>query len=131
MRSRNVAGLVAAGAALGLFWCREPVRAHDPSLLRYQETQAVPHDRTSEEMLSRLAALSKRTGTTLVRDITALVGAGPTQKELSSASGQTTDWLLPNHDYAGQRFVKLDAITPRNVASLVPHCMYQVGETTP
>ena len=36
---------------------------------------------------------------------------GPTQQELNSAAG-STEWLLPNHDYAGVRYVNLDQIRP-------------------
>ena len=35
---------------------------------------------------------------------------GPSQDELNAAHART-DWLLPNHDYAGQRFVDLQHIT--------------------
>jgi alcohol dehydrogenase (cytochrome c) len=33
--------------------------------------------------------------------------------------------MLPNHDYAGVRYVKLDQITPDNAASLRPVCAFQ------
>ena len=41
---------------------------------------------------------------------------GPTQAELD-AGGESVEWLLPNHDYAGRRFVDLKRsgeITLRN-----------------
>jgi alcohol dehydrogenase (cytochrome c) len=50
--------------------------------------------------------------------------AGPTQEELNQAT-RSTEWLLPNHDYAGVRFVDLKQITPANAASLRPVCMFQ------
>jgi alcohol dehydrogenase (cytochrome c) len=49
---------------------------------------------------------------------------GPTQQELNQAD-RSTEWLLPNHDYAGVRYVDLEQITPANAASLRPVCMYQ------
>ena len=42
---------------------------------------------------------------------------GPTQAELD-AGGESVDWLLPNHDYAGQRFVDLKQIGRENAAQL-------------
>jgi alcohol dehydrogenase (cytochrome c) len=68
---------------------------------------------------------------TTKRDITALLGGGPTQAELTAAGGKTTDWLFSTHDYAGQRFVDLNQINPSNVKSLRPVCVYQVGDTNP
>ena len=47
---------------------------------------------------------------------------GPTQEELNTAH-RSTEWLLPNHDYAGERFVDLKQITPDNAATLRPVCM--------
>src|SRR5262244_2853060 len=49
---------------------------------------------------------------------------GPTQEELDQAQ-RSTEWLLPNHDYAGVRFVDLKQITPATAASLHPVCIYQ------
>ena len=49
---------------------------------------------------------------------------GPTQQELNDAR-HSTEWLLPNHDYAGVRFVDLKQITPANAVSLRPVCMFQ------
>ncbi len=54
----------------------------------------------------------------------ALAQSGPTQDELNHAD-RSTEWLLPNHDYAGVRFVDLKQITPANAASLRPVCLYQ------
>src|SRR5262245_7537990 len=54
---------------------------------------------------------------------------GPTQDELNAAHART-DWLLPNHDYAGQRFVDLKQITRDNAAQLRPVCIYNSGELT-
>jgi alcohol dehydrogenase (cytochrome c) len=53
----------------------------------------------------------------------------PTQEELNSAQSNTTDWLMSNHDYSGQRYVDLRQITPQNVAALRPTCLYQAGDT--
>lgn len=54
--------------------------------------------------------------------------AKPTQAELNAARN-TTDWLMSNHDYSGQRFVDLKQITRRNAATLQPVAMYQVADT--
>lgn len=49
---------------------------------------------------------------------------GPTQEELNNAAG-STEWLLPNHDYAGVRYVDLAQITPENAKTLRPVCAFQ------
>ena len=49
---------------------------------------------------------------------------GPSQEELNQAA-RSTEWLLPNHDYAGVRFVDLNQITPANAATLRPVCIFQ------
>lgn len=49
---------------------------------------------------------------------------GPTQEELNQAT-RSTEWLLPNHDYAGVRYVDLREITPANAGSLRPVCLFQ------
>ena len=56
--------------------------------------------------------------------------SGPTQIELSAAS-DSVEWLLPNHDYAGQRFVDLKQINRDNAAQLRPVCIYQAGDVRP
>ncbi|NOT64109.1 MAG: PQQ-binding-like beta-propeller repeat protein, partial [Acidobacteria bacterium] len=65
-------------------------------------------------------AETKATGTTSLSSF-------PSQQELNAAA-HTTDWLMSNHDYSGQRFADLKQITPQNVASLRPVCMYQAGD---
>ncbi len=50
--------------------------------------------------------------------------SGPTQEELNQAA-RSTEWLLPNHDYAGVRYVDLREITPGNAGSLRPVCQFQ------
>jgi alcohol dehydrogenase (cytochrome c) len=56
---------------------------------------------------------------------------GPTQKELNEAALSKENWLHPNHDYAGLRFVGTKEITAANVARLRPVCMYQSKERVP
>jgi alcohol dehydrogenase (cytochrome c) len=56
--------------------------------------------------------------------------SGPTANELKEA-GQGGEWLLPNRDYAGQRFADLRQITPQSAAQLRPVCIYQVGDLRP
>ncbi|HWQ33488.1 MAG TPA: PQQ-binding-like beta-propeller repeat protein [Blastocatellia bacterium] len=53
----------------------------------------------------------------------------PMQSELTAAQTNTTDWLMSNHDYSGQRFVDLKQINEQNVAALRPVCLYQAGDT--
>jgi alcohol dehydrogenase (cytochrome c) len=52
---------------------------------------------------------------------------GPTQAELNAAGSNSRDWLLPDHDYAGQRFVDVGLINRQNVASLRPICIHQTA----
>lgn len=52
----------------------------------------------------------------------------PTQAELNAAATNSTDWLVSNHDYGGQRFVDLKQINARNAATLRPTCMYQASD---
>jgi PQQ-dependent dehydrogenase (methanol/ethanol family) len=55
----------------------------------------------------------------------------PTQKDLNASHSNTTDWLMSNHDYGGQRFVDLKQINRDNVASLKPVAKYEVGDRNP
>jgi alcohol dehydrogenase (cytochrome c) len=57
--------------------------------------------------------------------------SGPTQRELNDAAHSTENWLHPNHDYAGTRFVDLKHINAQNANSLRPVCMYQSKERVP
>lgn len=52
---------------------------------------------------------------------------GPTQVELDKAE-VSQEWLLPHHDYMGQRFVGLRQITRATAPSLRPVCLYQAGD---
>src|SRR5215813_511735 len=76
-------------------------------------------------------ALLRRMGTAVsVSATTVLVMAsvwaqqGPSQQELDDAE-HSTEWLLPNHSYAGVRYVDLKQITPDNASSLHAVCIYQ------
>ena len=55
----------------------------------------------------------------------------PTQAELKAARNNSTDWLLPNHDYNGQRFVDLKQINRSNASSLQMIARYEVGDAFP
>jgi alcohol dehydrogenase (cytochrome c) len=55
----------------------------------------------------------------------------PTQVELSRAKGSAAHWLLPNHDYAGQRFVNLKQINRQNAAMLQEVARYQANDANP
>jgi alcohol dehydrogenase (cytochrome c) len=57
--------------------------------------------------------------------------SGPTQKDLSEAARSTENWLHPNHDYAGLRYVDVKQITAKNVGGLRAVCMYQSKELVP
>ena len=57
-------------------------------------------------------------------------GGKPTQTELNAAAA-STDWLMSNHDYGGQRFVDLKQINRQNIASLRPVAIYQAVDTNP
>jgi alcohol dehydrogenase (cytochrome c) len=57
------------------------------------------------------------------------VAKWPSQDELNRAQANTTDWLLSNHDYSGQRFTDLKQINQQTIASLRPECLYQAGDT--
>lgn len=63
----------------------------------------------------------------LVCPVAALSATGPTQAELDAAS-ERTEWLLPNHDYAGTRYVRLNQIRPENASQLRPVCIYQASD---
>lgn len=60
-----------------------------------------------------------------------VAGGKPTQKELNAAHATTTDWLMSNHDYGGQRFVDLKQINRQNVGSLRPVARYDIGDGNP
>ena len=53
--------------------------------------------------------------------------SGPEQSALAAA-GESTDWLMHAHDYAGTRFSPLTQITAANAPRLAPACLFQVGE---
>jgi len=55
----------------------------------------------------------------------------PTQKELNAAHAASTDWLMSNHDYGGQRFVDLKQINRENAASLKMVAKYDIGDRNP
>ena len=50
----------------------------------------------------------------------------PTSSELADVAA--SDWPMYNRDYKGQRYSPLSQITPANVASLAPKCIFQAGE---
>ena len=56
---------------------------------------------------------------------------GPTQAELSAAAANAADWVHPNHDYGGRRFVDIAEINRSNVHSLSPVCRFQAGDMHP
>jgi alcohol dehydrogenase (cytochrome c) len=55
--------------------------------------------------------------------------SGPSQGELADAAS-STDWLLPNHSYAGQRHVALKQIDRDNVSQLRQVCTLDLDESS-
>ena len=54
-------------------------------------------------------------------------GIGPSAARLAAATGES-DWLLPDHDYAGTRHSPLALLTRDNVGRLRPVCEYRFEE---
>ena len=54
--------------------------------------------------------------------------SGPTQAELDAADASTTDWLMYNKGYRGERYSRLKQINASNAGKLHPVCMFQLGE---
>src|SRR5215468_1800013 len=54
--------------------------------------------------------------------------SGPTQAELDAADAATTNWLMYNKGYRGERYSLLRSVNAGNVRNLRPVCMYQLGE---
>ena len=53
---------------------------------------------------------------------------GPTQAELDAADNSTSDWLMYNKGYKGERYSKLSALNARTAKNLKPVCIAQLGE---
>ena len=54
--------------------------------------------------------------------------SGPAQAELDAADAATTNWLMYNKGYRGERFSALQRINVGNAGKLRPVCMFQLGE---
>ena len=52
----------------------------------------------------------------------------PTQAELDRADSATSNWLMYNKGYRGERYSLLNQINVDNAARLRPVCMFQLGE---
>jgi PQQ-dependent dehydrogenase (methanol/ethanol family) len=52
----------------------------------------------------------------------------PTQAELDAADTATTNWLMYNKGYRGERYSLLKQINADNASKLRPICMFQLGE---
>ena len=52
----------------------------------------------------------------------------PTQAELDAADTATTNWLMYNKGYRGERYSLLKQINTQNAGKLRPVCMFQLGE---
>jgi alcohol dehydrogenase (cytochrome c) len=53
---------------------------------------------------------------------------GPTQAELDAADAATSNWLMYNKGYRGERYSLLKQINAGNAGKLRPLCMFQLGE---
>lgn len=62
---------------------------------------------------------------------TRVTNGKPSQKELNAAHTASTDWLMSNHDYGGQRFVDLKQINRENAGSLKMVAKYDIGDRNP
>ncbi len=72
---------------------------------------------------------AKPTANTSATTTAVSVNGGPDQAALNAAHSNSADWLVTNHDYAGQRYVDLKQINKQNASSLRPVAMYQAGDT--
>ena len=52
----------------------------------------------------------------------------PTQAELDAGDTATTNWLMYNKGYRGERYSLLKQINTQNASKLRPTCMFQLGE---
>lgn len=86
---------------------------------------------TSEAIAGRVRVRATLAAIVCVGLAVTSVAQGPTQQELNGAADNTTDWLVTNHDYGGQRFVDLDLINKSNVGSLQPLCVYETDDRGP
>jgi alcohol dehydrogenase (cytochrome c) len=55
-------------------------------------------------------------------------GSGPTRAQLLASADDGTDWLYHTRDYSGTRYSPLAQIGSSNIGSLVPACIFQLGE---
>src|SRR5258708_18337006 len=60
-----------------------------------------------------------------------LLAQGPTQAELLNAAHDQKSWLYSSKDYAGQRFVDLRQITPKNAGQLRAVCIFRSTNAGP
>ncbi len=58
-------------------------------------------------------------------------GTGPSGMELLRAADDGANWLYHTRDYQGTRYSPLSTINRKNVAHLVPKCIYQLGVEPP
>ncbi len=98
---------------------------------------AGPRELTADAALLKQTRLARQSGAPVATTAapvfyssgTKASTAKPTQAELNAAQS-TTDWLLPNHDYGGQRFIDLKQINRRNATTLQPVAKYEIGDTS-
>ena len=98
-------------------------------------TPRTPMDRVMElpgTSASAAAAASATPGQVKIGELYGTLAqpttARPTQAELDAADAATTNWLMYNKGYRGERYSLLKRITADNASKLRPLCMYQLGE---
>jgi cytochrome c553 len=52
----------------------------------------------------------------------------PTQSELDAADGSTSDWLMYNKGYRGERYSRLSQLNHQTASRLRPVCVAQLGD---
>jgi alcohol dehydrogenase (cytochrome c) len=88
---------------------------------------ALPSASDRANVIAYLETLGRATAATVSAPAThaALLTQGPTQDELLHAAQDKQNWLYASKDYAGQRFVDLSQISPRNAGQLRAACIYR------
>lgn len=93
---------------------------------RLKQVSIVPQGSLKDSVMTAPTGNEIKTGATGAATPSSAV---PGQDELARAGSNSTDWLMSNHDYSGQRFVDLKQINQQNAATLRPVCLYQAGDT--
>jgi len=138
------AGPALAGAGFTFRWGGKPAALYDlisttmppgqPASLSKPEYRAITHYLLAQSAKAQALMKSAAAGPQVQlpaepRIVGTASTQGPDDAEL--ARPNDADWLTYNRDYRSQRYSPLRQITPQNVGSLVPKCIFQVGEVGP